>query len=246
MRITSILLLLLLAYGRPAAGQSGPAPGGAASAGLLAQQYFASFASYPLLFNGPEYADYAKSYRTASGHQFFIWPEWQNCSIVYNDHAFAGLTLSYDIVLDQVVLQQSAVPLTFRLANGLVRSFTLGEHRFTWLTADSLTAGTLSTGYYEVLLEGPATLLARRIKKIHERKYATYVDASFEQADQLFLRKAGTYAPIETKGAVLAAFADHGKEIQKYIQSNRLSFKENRRVADILQVVRYYNTLSAQ
>jgi hypothetical protein len=248
MKITATAFLLLsLASGLPARGQSGaPAPDPAASVALLTGQYTASFPAYPQLANGPEYADYAKRYAVAAGHQFFIWPEWQHSRVVYNERLFTDLTLTYDIVLDQLVVLPSDLPTPFRLPSERVREFTIGEHHFLRLTPDSLTNPALRPGFYELLADGPATLLARRVKKLHERTRGTRQAIDFLPADQLFIRKAGSYYLADSKSALTRVFADRGPQIQQYIKTNRLTFSQNRFSADILQLTRYYNSLATQ
>jgi hypothetical protein len=248
MRATSIFLLaLFLAGARPGFSQASAAEAAAAaSVAQLTRQYAAAFPNYQPLFNGAEYYDYSKRFHLAAGHQYYIWPEWQNSSVVYNNLAFDGLTLSYDIVLDQLVLRQQQMPLSFRLANEHVRRFTIGEHRFERMEADSAGGGLPRTGYYEVLLDSTVALLARHTKSIHKRISQPYVDVDFLSADRLFVRRAGRYYEVDDRKSVLLAFADRAPEVQKYMQKNHLSFRENRRTADILQTVRYYNRLPAQ
>jgi len=218
------------------------------AASLLAaqQQYTRTFAVHPQLYNGPEYIDYAKRYKVQNGHQFFLSPDKQEGNIYYNDHAFTGLQLQYDIVLEQLMLQHSSSPLTFRLINENVRNFTIDGHRFVRLMADSTKSPLIQTGYYEVLVDSTVQLLAKRVKQMSEKIEQGVIEVEFLPADKLFIRKADGYYAISKKRSVTQLFADHGKEVQKYIQDHKLRFKKASREADIVQLTRYYAGLRAR
>ncbi|GGF05584.1 hypothetical protein [Hymenobacter cavernae] len=245
--ITVGLLLLLgtLAGSQSALGQTANAPL-AAALSTAQQQYNAAFKGHPQLYNGPEYIDYAKRYAKRTGHQFFLSPDRLPGSVDYNDHQFTELNLGYDVVLGQVVLQHATSPLTLRLINENVRSFTIGSQRFVRMTFDSTAANLLSTGYYEVLVDSSTQLIAKRAKRIQEKIDQGTVNVEFIPADRLFIRKAGVYYAVNKKRSVTKLFADRGKEVQKYIQDNKLKFKKARREADIVQLTRYYAGLAPQ
>lgn len=219
----------------------------AASIALLHQQYTAAAVDYPQLFNGTEYVDYAKRYYKSIGHQFFLSPEGQAGSASYNGHYFPDLTLYYDAVLDQVVLRQEPNPFTVTLVSEYVREFTLADHRFIRLVADSLTGPAVRTGYYEVLVDSDtqAQLLAKRAKRQQERIVDSKVNIEFIEAERLFIRKAGQYHPVSSKGSVTSLFSDRGKQVQSYIRTNKLKFKKATRETAITQLTRYYNSLGA-
>ena len=107
---------------------------------VLDKQYTQGFAAHPQLYNGPEYVDYAKPYHARVGHQYFLTDEKQPGSIYYNNHHFSDLLLAYDVVFDQVVIQHVTSPLTLRFLDKDVRYFTINQHRFIRLEADSTAA----------------------------------------------------------------------------------------------------------
>ncbi|GAB3861034.1 hypothetical protein GCM10028822_39890 [Hymenobacter terrigena] len=210
------------------------------------QQYNASFGHHPQLYNGPEYVDYARRYNERIGHQFFLSPDKQPGSVYYNDHYFSNLQLAYDVVLDQVVLQQPTNPLTLRLANEQVRYFIINDHRFVRLVADSSAGGTIATGYYEMLVDGEVQVLARRAKRLREQLNQRLINAEFVDADRFFLRKGGTYYAVTGKSGVVRLLADHGKEVQQFIRERDLSFGKEQLGSSLAQVAVYYNSLSKQ
>lgn len=210
------------------------------------RQYNSSFGAHPQLYNGPEYIDYARRYHAQIGHQFFLVPGLQSGDVYYNNHYFPNVRLNYDVVLDQVVLPQPTSPLTLRLVNEWVRSFTIDGHRFIRLVADSTAGSVIRTGYYEVLADSRVQLLAKRAKRTQEQLSERLIDIEFSLMDRLFVKKAGRYYPVSSKSAVVRVFADRDKEVQQFIQSNKLKFNKAQLEASVARLTQYYNGLPAR
>jgi hypothetical protein len=240
----------LFACGRPAHGQS-VAP--AADSSLLAtavaavqQQYTASFADQPQLYNGPEYADYSRRYNARIGHQFFLTPDKQAGSVDYNGHHFPNIQLAYDVVRDQVVVPVAGSPLTLRLVDEHVRAFAIGSHRFVRVVADSSTGPDVRTGYYEVLADSCVQVLAKRSKRQREQLKERATDVEFVVTDRYFVRKAGLYYPVSSKATAVRVFADHSREVQQFIREQNLQFGKEQLDASLVRLARYYCGLSAR
>ncbi|SHK06165.1 hypothetical protein [Hymenobacter psychrotolerans] len=239
------VLLGLLACGFVAKGQAGaePEPALAASVAAAQQQYDASFTAHPQLYNGVEYADYSRRYHARTGHQFFLSAERQQGSAFYNEHHFLNLPLSYDLVLDQLVLQQNSNSLLLRMVSEKVRYFDIGSHHFVRLVADTTKGNVLRTGFYEVLQQGRVQVLAQRAKRLQEQLKDRNTDVVFIPADRLFARKDGVYYAVRSKGAVKRLFADKAKEVQAYMQTNNLRLSKAQFESTLVELTRYYNTL---
>jgi hypothetical protein len=244
------LYIVLFALGcaatpsRPVLAQAAaPEPTLAAATALAKTDYLEAFKSHSQLYSGPEYVDYSQAYHVRDGHQFFLTTEKQPGSVYYNNQLFQNIQLQYDIVLGQVVLQQPGSPLLLKIINENVRSFTMAGHRFTRLVADSASGNAIRTGYYEVLVDSTVQVLAKRSKRLQEHLVQPYINAEFTQTDNLFVGKGGQYYAVASKGAIKRLFADRGKEIQRYIQDQKLTFSKARREADLVQLAAYYCSL---
>ncbi|MCI1188571.1 hypothetical protein MON38_14165 [Hymenobacter sp. DH14] len=213
---------------------------------VLQQRYNESFANPAELISGPEYVDKTLRYHHREGFPYFLLPDPQAGSVYYNNHAFGNQQLAYDVVLDQVVLQFPGSPYRFRLVNENVRSFTVGDHRFVRLVADSASGSVIRTGFYEVLAEGSAQVLARRAKRLQEKKGQDFIDVELIPTDRLFVRKAGRYYPINNKNALLRLLADRTKDLQKYVQTHKLKFSKKHLEASTVELASYYNGLPPQ
>ncbi|WP_210514301.1 hypothetical protein [Hymenobacter terricola] len=244
LRTVAAVLFCLLALS-PSAFSQLAAPEADVSVAVVAaqQQYGRSFNGLPQLFNGPEYADYAKNYRERNGFQFFMWPEKQLGSVDYNGYTFPGVRLAYDVVLDQVVLSPANSPLALRLINERVRAFSIADHRFVRLVADRSTSNVIGTGFYELLLDSTVQVVAKRAKRLQEHIVQQYIAVEFVPNDRLFIKKEGRYYPVASKSSALHLLADRSKEMQKYLQERKLKFNKAKREASIVQLATYYCSL---
>jgi len=125
-----------------------------------------------------------------------------------------------------------------------VGSFAIGGHRFVRLVADSAMGNAIRTGFYEVLLDGPVQVLAKRAKRLQEHIVNPNVDVQFTGTDRLFLRKDGICYPINRKSAALRVFSARSKEMQSYLKANKLSFKNDQFESSIALLASYYSQLS--
>ena len=215
-----------------------------AAAEALQKEYAASAIVQPIIYNGPEYADYIRKYHTRTGHPYFLQPELQPGTANYNNRDFGGLQIQYDLVLDRVVLAQPNNPLRMRLLDEKVGSFSVGSHRFVRLVADSASADIIRTGYYELLADGPVQVLAKRSKTLYEHLNQPYIDVSFVETNRLYMQKAGRYHYVRSKGAALRLLADHGQEMQQYLKEHPLRFDKASRENSVAELARHYNDLS--
>ena len=223
-----------------------PDPDLAAALTAAQQQYNNAFISLPQLYHGPEYVDYSRRYKECLGHQFFAVPEPQPGSVDYNGHQFPNIRLAYDVVRDQVVVPVANSPLTLRLVNEHVRAFTINEHRFVRVVADSSTGPAIGTGYYEVLVDSCVQVVAKRTKRLHEQLAQRATNAEFVEADRYFIQKAGMYYAVSSKATAVRALASHSREMQQFIRAHALKFNKDELSRSLVQLARYYCSLSAQ
>lgn len=240
------VVLGTVALGGSAFGQTATTGAPQPAVELLRQQYDASFNNHPQLYSGLEYADYTRRYHKRTGDQFFVSPESQPGSVDYNNHHFDGVRLSYDEVLDQVLLSQPNNPVLIRLIEEHLRGFTMGPTRFVRLVADSASGSVIRTGYYQVLADGRAQVLARRTKRMQERLNQPYVDVEFVASTKFFAQKGGQYYPIRSKANVVRLLADRSKDVQQYLKEHHLKFNKAQFEPSVVELVAYYNGLPPQ
>lgn len=233
-------LVLLALHAGPALGQAANL---AAALQAARQQHDAAFPASPQLINGPEYVDYAQRYAQRRGHPFFLSPERQSGSVYSNGYLFEPLQMSYDVVLDQVVLPQPTSPLQLHLVREQVRWFRLAGHHFVRLQTDSTAGGVIQTGFYEVLVDSTVQVLARRSKQLQEQVEQRQLYANFLTRDQLFVRRNGTYYRVARKKDLLPLLADRSGAVQQHLKQQHLKFNRKQLEASTVQLVHFYNQL---
>jgi hypothetical protein len=214
----------------------------AAAVTAATQQYVKDVQPESVLFNGPEYVN--RTQPGTIGHQFFGSAEPQSGAIAYRSAHFWGVPLQYDLALDQVVLSYPGQAATVMLVPNQITTFSLGSHQFVRLLTDSAAKSAALTGFYEVLLPGPVSLLARHSKRIERTTVQQNLRLEFRQTDQLFVRTASTVAPVDNLKDVLALLPAHKTEVQRYARQQQLRFSVAQREASFLSALRYYASLS--
>jgi hypothetical protein len=207
-----------------------------ASAVRVARQRYQATAPAPRLINGVAYANNRPSYVT--GRPFFMGSAPQAGTLDYDGQHFVGVQLLYEQVLDQVLLYGPAQAAPVQLARQQVQGFEVAGHRFVRLPADS--AGVLAEGFYDVVVEGPVRLLARRGKKLEATTGGYGLKGEYEEVTRFFVQRRAHFYEVNAPKQALAVFADHKAEMQAYARSNRFDSKE----ATLAALVRQYNTLA--
>lgn len=213
----------------------------AAATAAARQVYARTVRPESSLFNGPEYVDNTKP--GTIGHQFFLENTPQVGTVVYRQGSFQDVPLRYDLVLDQVVMTYPGQTAVITLVPVYIKSFTLGQHQFARLVADSTTGRIMPTGFYEVLLPGPVSLLARHTKRVQQAFVQQNLRFELRQTDQLFVRTASAAAEVSSLKNLLALLPAHKTEAQRYARQHHLRFAAAQREASALEVLRYYYTL---
>ena len=237
------LLMLpgLLAPGRLAAQVLADSSALRAATAVAHEVYNRQVRPESVLFNGPEYVDYVKP--GTVGHQFFLEASPQLGVVSYRQGSFREVPLRYDIVLDQVVMTYPGQTGIITLVPTYISTFSLGSHQFARLLADSAIGRIMPTGFYEVLLPGPVSLLARHAKRIQQTYVQQTLRFEYKQNDQLYVRTADGAAEVASLKSLLALLPAHKTEVQRYARQHNLRFAAAQREASALEALRYYYTL---
>jgi hypothetical protein len=193
------------------------------------------------IFNG-------KMYRPNSNfdegtHTLFINNQYTLGSIFYDEILYKDMNIMYDLVLDQLIL------LNFDKVGGLVvfphrvKSFKLHEHTFINIQPDSLNKKNISSGYYDLLVEGKVNFLAKRSKKIQETTNQEKVKRIVYQQDKYFLLKDDIYYSIKNKNELLKQLKVTHDQNQQYIKSNKLKFKKNKEES-MIRLVKFHDSIN--
>ncbi|TPG71820.1 hypothetical protein [Hymenobacter nivis] len=209
------------------------------SAVRAARQRYRATAPEPRLVNGVAYGNNAPSY--VAGRPFFLSSEPQPGTLDYDGQHFAGVALLYEQVQDQVLLYGTAQAEPVQLIRQQVRGFELAGHRFVHLPADA--AGVVAEGFYDVVVAGPAQLLARRTKKLEASTGGYSMKGEYEEITRFFIQRPAGFYEVATLRQVLGALADKQTELQAHARRNHLRLAADSREASLAALVKEYNYL---
>ncbi|MPR34980.1 hypothetical protein [Salmonirosea aquatica] len=243
MKVFSVLFYLLLCLVTSVLGQvtnprdlASIAPGVQAALSL----YDSATVESQHLYNGPQYYIYDSP---ADDHQFYLSENWTMGSVFYDGQLFRDVPILYDIVKDQLVVRYKQSFGNVALQSPKVRYFTIPEHTFLRVEADTGRVEGLRTGFYDQLYDGKTKLVARRTKERQQDLSERRVIIRFPEKNLFYLYQAGTYHPVHTKKSVLGYLEDQKRPLKKYLREQKLSFRENREAA-ILGLATYYDELT--
>jgi hypothetical protein len=195
------------------------------------------------LYNGTEYISYEKKFRRVEGHQYFLSNEQQKGSIFYDGSLYQDIPLWYDIKLDQVILSYPKTIFKVKLVTEKLQYFTIKNHAFIYVNQAQTDKSTAPIGFYELLLDGPVKVLAKRSKRSNEQLIGNEVVLYFEQTDKFFIQKSDKLYPVNGKKSLLAIFPEKKKELRRYAATNKLKFKKVTQEEDFISLVKYFSSL---
>ena len=202
-------------------------------------RYYKSLGEQSGIYHGPAYIGYP--YQLSNGHQFFESPNLTQGTIFYNGMLYQDIPMWYDLVKDEVVVQNIDSLSMISLHNERIDYFSLLGHYFLKISQDS--SSSLSTGFYDQIYKGKTEVLVRRYK-------GTLEDVSTEgiftkilkQKNEIYLKKEGKYFSVLSSGSVLKALGNKQKEILSHLKKNEIKFKKDPEKA-IVMMVSYYDQL---
>lgn len=233
-RLACVFILPAAAFGQPAVPDSIAHAAALENAVSTYRDYLGNAASF---YAGTRYTDYHLQLK--SGHPFFKGLGAYKGEIMFEGILYPNLLLKYDMLIDRVILIDSARLLSTSLNADKIDYFTMDGHRFVKFfktKSNELPA----TDFYEVLQEGKGFTLIkkddRRITEDSEHKRDVRSVVSY------YLKKGDVYHPFNNQRQVLAILDDKKAEVRNYIKKKDLAFKEN--ADDTLRsILSYYESL---
>ncbi|MFD2722074.1 hypothetical protein ACFST9_25370 [Hymenobacter monticola] len=235
------LLAFLLLPSANARAQTNALPDSArASASLpaaLYRHYAADMGFETRLYNGPEHANYLAG--NIRGHQYFGAADSQTGSVYYSGVLYPEVELRYDLMRDQVVIKAPADDYYLQLVSESLARFTIGTHAFTRVVVAADEEAPLRTGFYEVLADGRARLLAARRKSVQHRSTGTSMQDEVEEQVSYFISKDGHYYKASSANSVLKLFPEQKAALRKFLKAQQLDFSTEGRERALTELVRY-------
>jgi len=191
------------------------------------------------LFTG---AEYIRNGQHAQGSPFFLSELPMDGSVLYDGVSYEHVPLQYDLVTGEVVAHDSAGDVNISLVRDNLPRFSLSGRRFIWLPAAGDSDRSISSSYYELLVDGRTPLLARHEKRLFFP--ITREDAvKYVATDIYFVRLNDKYIRVDGRRSLLNALADKKDQLKKFIRQHDLNFSKDLENA-LQQVTAFYNQLN--
>ena len=191
------------------------------------------------IFNGIEYL---RSSHGVKGTPFFEADSLLSGSVFYDGRLYEDIPLHYDVVTDDVVIENYAQNNEMKLVPEKLGYFYIAQHLFVRITADSLLPSFIPTGFYEKLYDGKLSVFARHQKIRKQSVSASESEARYIEYNYYFAFINNTFYKAGDKNEFLALMADKKDDIRKYIKDNKINFNKKRE-ASMVQVAEYYSQL---
>jgi hypothetical protein len=199
--------------------------------------YYQNLGEESPLYNGSEYIEYA--YTLQEGHPFFQVVNFINGNVSVDGMIFHDVPMLYDIVKDQLIIQDFQKVYKINLPADRVQQFFLLGHLFVRLNASD----PVKTGFYDQLYKGKIALFAKREKKILEKYSNIQISKVVISQNVYYIKKDGVYYTIKNKSSLLSVLKSKKKEVQQYLKANDIKFKREPERAMIM-AVKYYDQLT--
>jgi len=161
-------------------------------------------------------------------------------TIKYNGTWYKNIPVLYDIYHDQMV--SAADDRLFVLIPENLQEVYLNGHHFINIGPSS-SAG-LVQGYYDEMYDGPSQVLVKRAKAIEELVIPPQTPETwYVDKVQVFIKKGNNYTHISSRNALLRLFSDKRKELEQYLNDNKLDYTANPENT-IARAALYYDQLN--
>lgn len=204
----------------------------------LVQVYYQSAGNQAGLYNAPLHDLYPFSFN--EGSPYFLTDSFTIGNVSYDGLIYQQVSLLYDMVKDEIIVRH---PNRFPLAliKDKTDSFSFAGHAFIKFKEPN-EAGAASENFYEQLYSGHIKLLAKKRKLIEESTEGPSVIRKIRSRTQYYILRDGDLWATKNKNTLLSLLKDKRNELQQFIKSNDLRFKENFE-EDMVKTVAYYDQL---
>jgi hypothetical protein len=190
------------------------------------------------LFNGQQYI---RTSHGIAGSPFFLSDSLLSGTVYYEDRLYTNQALRYDMVIDNVIIPSYRGDNEMQLVPEKLSYFTVLDHAFIRIVADSATPPFITTGYYERLNEGKLILLAKRSKLVQNSRSGNDV-TSYKDYVYYYAWRDNKFYRVNDKKELLVLMEDKKPQLNQFIKDNKLKFKKNRE-ADYIELATYYSKL---
>jgi hypothetical protein len=192
------------------------------------------------LYNGSQYIPYTNLIK--DDHPYFKSDSMYRGDIIYDSVLYENVPMYYDLVKEQVVINDPFNIYKISLINEKINAFTLLNHRFYWVQPDSINRHVLSAGFYDKLYEGRVNLYERELKRLQEVINNQELSRIIIPRNDFYLEMHGRFYAINKQKTLYRLLGNRKNEIQQFIRKNKLSYRKDKENT-LTRVIAYYDTL---
>jgi hypothetical protein len=192
------------------------------------------------LYNGGQYIVYANIIK--DDHPYFKSDSMNKGNIMYDSVLYENIPMFYDIVKEQVVIDEPFRIYKLSLISEKVNAFTVLGHEFIRLEHDSLNHHAIATGFYDRLYHGKINLFERERKQLQEVIVNQELFHIIVPENTFYIEIAGMFHPVNRKRSLLNLLKGHRRELQQFIRKNKLNYRRDKENT-LVKVVKYYDGL---
>lgn len=194
------------------------------------------------LYNGPQYVEYA--YTLTEGTPFFE-AAFSPGDIVYDNVLYKNVPMLYDLVKEQVVINDPHNIYKISLLNKRISGFTLYNHHFVRLRADSTDKKIIETGFYdELYLSKDITLYKKTKKNVEENITSSQgLNRFIVQTINYYFKKENKFYEVSSKKDVLKVLDDRKKDVHQFITKNKLKLRKDKENS-LKRIAAFYDSIT--
>jgi hypothetical protein len=191
------------------------------------------------IYNG---AAYLRTGHGVKGAPFFEADSLLNGSVFYDGRLYENLPIQYDLVTGEVITRNYQQNNEISLVPDKITFFSIGQHLFIRLLADSLLPSFITTGFYERLYSGKSAVFARRQKIPKMSGYAGESETRYNVYNNYFVLINEVFYRADDKDSFLHLMDDKKEAIRQFIKQHKINFKKKREAA-MVQIAAFYDTI---
>lgn len=213
------------------------------SAELTGLEYYASdqYGTSDILVNGWKY--YPEHFN-AEGDPYFNEMRWQTGSVETTEGSFHGLSLRYNIQMDELILNKilkNGETAFVMLNQDFILSFSIGDHHF--INAGKQDMHPSLEGYMEVIFSGKLIYIAEHSKMFVANYSENNAFGSISgQNTDYYLLAQGRLHKIYSKRSLYKVFPDEKRQIRQYLRKENIKFRKAGR-PELKRLMNYLDTI---
>jgi len=201
--------------------------------------YNKKIAAYGDLYYGIEHLGYTQK---MNGTPYFESTEWQKGNVIYNNVLYKDVMLKYDLAADELIVLHPNNFFGVTLVTDKVQSFTISNNEFIYVPARNK-LGLKQSGFYQVLVNGKLSILAKRSKVIEEKTSVGEVERNVESKEQYYAVKDGAATSVNNEESVMGLLGDQARAVRTYLRTRDIKFRKSKELA-LFEIATYYNQLA--